>query len=284
MPEWVVHFYTGEEFCRIPRSTYEELNAFADLKEHDANRVIIDGHWLPESLFYLALVVYEKWGYEGLRALIHHHLLDYSDTLASSGKYGWLVKHYGPDYAREYIKGFCGKVLDNIVNDFMILFNALKREVDVSKVVHEVKRSWGEGTIQYLAEFTRVLEGDRARLLKFLEDLLRTANELRSCLSECIEEVLWLRHWGRFGDYCPICVSFIGPSEAYVLVPEVYAQKDLAYKVHNKCFESLKTRAKELLRQGFAKEEILKKLVEKSLPPSIKYEALKAVARHSPPS
>jgi len=61
-------------------------------------------------------------------------------------------------------------------------------------------------------------------------------------------------------------------------------QKDLAYKVHNKCFESLKTRAKELLRQGFAKEEILKKLVEKSLPPSIKYEALKAVTRHSPPS
>ena len=113
-----MHFYTGEEFCGIPRSTYEELNAFADLKEHDANRVIIDGHWLPEPLFYLALVVYEKWGYEGLRALIHHHLLDYSDTLASSGKYGWLVKHYGPDYAREYIKGFCGKVLDNIVQRF----------------------------------------------------------------------------------------------------------------------------------------------------------------------
>jgi hypothetical protein len=276
MPEWVVHFYTGENFCGIGRKVYEEVNRFIDLSVHDVNRVIVDGHWLPESLFYLALVSYEKWGCEGLKAVIHHNILDYLSTLASEGKYGWLVKYHGPSYAITDIMRFCGKVLDGIRNDFITLCSVLKGKNDPHEILLEVGKVWG--SIQTPKDFVNALKGERTKLLKLLEDMLKIVNELKSCIHMCVEEVVWLEFYREFKGICPVCSRAISPLETYISVPMEYAEKNLAYKVHKECFEILKTKANEILKQGLTKEKVFRALPEKSMPPSIIHEVLKMIA------
>jgi len=59
-----------------------------------------------------------------------------------------------------------------------------------------------------------------------------------------------------------------------VLIPAVYIGKGLAYKLHGECFERLRTKAEGLLKQGLAKEEAFKRLIENPMPPSVAWEAL----------
>jgi hypothetical protein len=278
MPEWIVHLYVGENFCRIRRRIYEEVNEFVDENIHDVGRIIVGGRWLPEPLLYLSFVSYERWGYEGLKAVLHHHILDYSNTLAAGGKYGWLIKYRGVDYAIVDVVKLCVKVLENIERDFAALLNILKRGMGLEDVVLRIEEVWGP--ILHPKDFKDILR-NCIKLSKLLEDVLGAVGEMRGCIDECVEEVLWLEFWGGFRgrglrDCCPICMSFINPSDTYMLIPADYVEKDLAYRVHKKCFEYLKARAWGILNKGLAWEEVLKKISDKSLPPSIKYEVLKA--------
>ena len=93
MAKHVVHEYLATRFSGLPLNIVREINRFIDVvgkyekraRElgvppkvfHDANRVITNGRWDLEALLYLVVVVYGKWGYEGIKASLHHHLLDY---------------------------------------------------------------------------------------------------------------------------------------------------------------------------------------------------------------
>jgi hypothetical protein len=60
-----------------------------------------------------------------------------------------------------------------------------------------------------------------------------------------------------------------------MLIPKEYVEKDLAYKVHERCFEFLKSRASAMLKQGLTKKGIFRRLKLDAIPPSIVYEVLK---------
>jgi hypothetical protein len=115
VPEWVVHLYTGEKFCGISRRVYSKVNEFIDSNPlgHDVNRVIVNGHWIPEALLYLTYTTYDIWGCEGVKAVLHHNLLDYCKTLITLNKRILLYLYYGIIY-EGYITEFVHKVLDNI--------------------------------------------------------------------------------------------------------------------------------------------------------------------------
>ena len=62
------------------------------------------------------------WGFIGLKAFLHHHLLDYAKTLACKGKYGYYVKKLkSPSIALGPILHFVLKTLDGILKDFSIV-------------------------------------------------------------------------------------------------------------------------------------------------------------------
>ena len=245
-----------------------------DTPPHDKNRVIVDGHWLPEALLYLAVVAYDAWGYSGLKAVLHHNLLDYAHTLATGGKYGWLAKYYGPQYAIVDVERLVRRVLDNIERDFSKPFNALRSGTDPYDVVREVAGSWFSG-VEYPDELANIFR--RGDAVKLLEELLRAVNELRDCIYSCVLEVVELvfHSQNRFKDVCPVCFSPIHSAEEYLRIPVEYVRKDLAYRVHRRCFEQLKNRARELLREGLSIREVLRRLPEKFMPPSIVCEAVK---------
>jgi hypothetical protein len=281
MPEWVVHLYTGERFCGIQRGVYEEVNRFIDSPEssHDVNRVIIDGHWIPEALLYLAFVCYERWGYEGLKACLHHHILDYSKTLASGGPHGHIVKSYRPGYSISVLK-FAYKVLDYIQKDFSTLSTMLKEGRDPHDILRVIEKSWFGG-IKYHDSFLDILKRRGRGLHEFIDNLLRVVEELKGCTSISIEEVAWLT-WrdqenGLYRDVCPVCKKPVAFPEAYTLIPNEYVRKNLAYKVHVNCFELLKGKARDFAKQGLSGKDIFRRLlVETSIPPTIAYEVLKS--------
>jgi hypothetical protein len=62
--------------------------------------------------------------------------------------------------------------------------------------------------------------------------------------------------------------------EDCVLIPAVYIGRGLAYKVHRGCFGHLRAVAEGLLKQGLAKGEAFKRLLENPMPPSVAWEAL----------
>jgi len=275
MPEWVVHTYTCSNFCGIPRGVCEEINRFIDSPPHDKNRAIDKGHWFPEPLLYLASVVYEKWGYSGLKAMLLHNLLDYANTLVIRSKYGWLVRDYGPHYYT-YFSGPVYEVLDNVERDFAEPLSKLRGGASPQEVAREVASSWAGG-VRYFDDLVKVFgEGNAVELLK---DLLRAVRELRGCLGICVLEVAYIESYvrGMYRDYCPLCPYVASPEPECVPIPLEYARRGIAYRVHRECFESLRSRARALLGEGLPLEEALRRLLaERYRPPSVAYEALKS--------
>jgi len=282
VPEWIVHLYTGESFCNIHRGVYEEINKFIDSipepEYHDANRVIVEGHWVPEALLHLALATYEGWGDIGLKAMLHHHLLDYSDTLVTTGPYGFLVRKYGPGYGITYVIGSVHKVLDHVESDFTTLLRLLKEGRDAYSIIQEVEKTWFGGIRHRESFLSMVIKEKRKDLERCIEDLLRAARELRECIDVSAMEVSylsWREEEGR-KDVCPLCKSPVSPLELSTMMPREYIQKGLAYKVHEKCFEYLKSVIEKTSKQGLSGVEIFRKLiVEHALPPSVAFEMLK---------
>jgi hypothetical protein len=190
MPEWAIHNYTAKNFCNLPEDVCNEINRFIDSNPlgHDVNRIIVDGRWIPEPLLYLGVVVYERWGYYGLKCMLHHNLLDYAHTLASTGPYGVAIKRgllfVNPE-AR--IKEFVHRVLDNIVKDFSPMLDVLERGGDIYDVIQRVESSelW---SAEYLDSFVKALK--EPFIIDFLRDLIKAVNELKECIDLCIHEML----------------------------------------------------------------------------------------------
>jgi hypothetical protein len=234
MPAWIVHLYTGESFCNIQRSVYEEVNKFIDsIPEHDANRVIVEGHWIPEALLYLALATYERWGYIGLKAMLHHHLLDYSNTLVTTGPYGLLVRKYGPSYGIIDVIRFVHKVLDHIESDFTTLLRLLKEGRDAYSIIQEVEKTWVGGIKRRESFLSMLIKEKYKDLERCIEDLLRATRELRECIHVSAMEVSYLS-WregnGHKDDY-PVCKSLASSLELSIMIPREYIQKSLAYNL-----------------------------------------------------
>ena len=81
MPKWNVHVELGK-YCSINEYIMEEINKFLDEGfKHDKGRLIIYGHWELSELLSVASYAYEKWGSLGVKALIHHHIMDYTCSL-----------------------------------------------------------------------------------------------------------------------------------------------------------------------------------------------------------
>jgi len=278
MPEWVIHSYTAENFCKLSRDVCDEINRFIDSNplEHDVNRVIINGHWLPEALLYLAVYIYEKWGYEGLKCMLHHNLLDYTHSLASSGPYGAMIKRLAlPGSAEPQIRRFVYIVLDNIVNDFLPILKIFEDGGGVYDIVQRVENRslW---RVEHLKSFVEVLK--KSYIINFLKDLLKVIDELRDCIGLCVLEVIMTEFYNekRFKDLCPWCFTSTF-EEDFILIPEEYRghPKNLAFRVHKNCFEELVRKAKEFLNEGLNEREILNKVMVKYMPPSIVWEAIK---------
>jgi hypothetical protein len=277
MPEWVIHNYIAENFCDISKNICDEINRFIDFNplEHDVNRIIINGHWDPEALLYLAVVIYKKWGYNGLKCMLHHNLLDYSHKLATAGKYGWLVRNYGVAYAINDIKSFVYKVLDGIVSDFSPILKILESGGDIYEVIQKIESDelWSAKNLKSFVDTLR-----EPYIINFLKDLIIAVNELKECMDLCVLEVLEVEFYtqDRFRDLCPICFSSTY-REDFILIPEEYRPKNLAFRVHKRCFEELTKKARELLYKGLNERETLRKVMIKFMPPSIVWEAVKRV-------
>jgi hypothetical protein len=71
----------------------------------------------------------------------------------------------------------CGKVLDDIRNDFITLFSILRINNDLYEILRGVVRVWG--FIQAIKDFVNALKGERTKLLKLVEDMLRIVDELK---------------------------------------------------------------------------------------------------------
>jgi hypothetical protein len=273
MPEWVIHNYTAKNFCNLPEDICNEINRFIDFNplEHDVNRIIVYGHWIPETLLYLGITVYEKWGYDGLKCMLHHNLLDYTHKLATAGKYGWLVRNYGPDYAISDVKSLVYKVLDGIVSDFFPILRILEIGGGIYEVVQKVESGelW---SVEHLESFVNALR--EPYTINFLKDLIKAVNELRECMDLCVLEVLEVELHTKFKDLCPVCFSSTY-GEDTILVPEEYRPKNLAFRVHRRCFEELVKKARELLAKGLSEKEALGSVMTKFMPPSLVWEAVK---------
>jgi len=100
MPKWSIHVELGRH-CGISEHVMKEINEFLDKGfEHDKGRLIIYGHWELRELLPIVNYVYERWGSAGIKALIHHHLMDYVCCLMTKLKYGALIKHIVSDISR----------------------------------------------------------------------------------------------------------------------------------------------------------------------------------------
>ena len=116
MPSWRIHKILAK-LCKIPEETIDWANEFVDKNPvaHDVGRVIVDGQWIPEILLHLAELVYENYGRDALKAVLHHHIIDYARTLLEGGKYGYMIKHRTTReriHAISEVLGFVDKVFE----------------------------------------------------------------------------------------------------------------------------------------------------------------------------
>jgi len=182
-----------------------------------------------------------------------------------------MLKNYGPEYVDEYIIEFIYKVLDNIEKDMAPILDMLKRGSKPYDVVNYIESKWLNG-IRSPESLLSVLRSSNT--LEFFECLVKAVDELRECMRWCILEVLFTSSWlRRFSDVCPWCVRIVSPLEPYMLIPSEYGGK-LAFRVHKKCFEELKTKACEYMKQGLRGRELFRKLYIKYMPSSIVYETI----------
>ena len=279
MPEWCFHKVTGE-WCSIPRSLMDRINRFVDNPSkpeyHDSNRLIVSGHWLPMPLLCLALVVYEYHGRIGVKALLHHHLLDYANTLLTRGKWRSILKMLGPDQALIGVSNLVTSVLNNIVKDFTRL-----KDLDLIPLLKELigyEFSWlifTENEIYFIKkELDNLVDKDRSRIIvpeeqirkyhelidkaKLVKEvsnlLVKCAEELKPCIKEAVRELTLLKS-GFFKDICVICkCSLVGEE----------VEKIGFYKAHRNCIKTLLKKPRNEIEESL-----------KHLPPSVAKEILK---------
>jgi len=273
MPKWRVHEALAE-LCGIPRALMRELNEFIDStgdpRFHDVNRVIIEGRWDPEALAYADYVVLERWGYEGLKAFLCHHMLDYAEQLALSRRVH--ETHMG-SYVVSWVKGLVNKVLDGIIRDFEVLLRlALKKSLggrggSNRNVIEDIEKLWGV-KLEHPEDLVRLIEGGGA--LNLSAAIVEAVRDIRECLNESVYELV-VFYLGFPKDSCVICKAFVSPSERYIIY------EDLEYRVHERCLTWLRSRVDTVISRAniHARKEIYRFIVrEWALPATIAYKVV----------
>lgn len=260
MPKWVVHEVLGE-LCGISKQLMRELNNFIDSigdpTFHDANRVIIRNRWDPEALLYAAYVVLEKWGFDGLRAFLHHHLLDYAEGIGL--RFRVHKTHSGNYYLTEVLNNVYA-VLRNIEKDFKVFDDLLS--LVPQEALGVLEKEWGV-RFQYPSEVLNILT-EMDKVIETAKALLNASKSLEECLKDCIHELI-VFYLSFPKDYCVICKSIVSSMEGF-------RETKLGYKVHDKCFEHLKRKASELLNR-MNKKEVYKWLIrECAIPASLAHQ------------
>jgi len=273
MPKWRVHEALAE-LCGIPRALMRELNEFIDSigdpRFHDVNRVIVGGRWDPEALAYVGYVVLERWGYEGLRAFLHHHLLDYAEQLALSRR---VHETHMESYVVSWIEGLVNKVLGGIVRDFEVLLRlALKKSLDGrdgsnKNVTEDIEKLWGV-RLEHPGNLVRLIEGGGA--LNLSAAIVEAVRGIRECLNESVYELV-VFYLGFPRDSCVICKASVSPSERYI------TYEDLEYRVHERCLTWLRSRVDTVISRAniHVRKEIYRFIVrEWALPATIAYKVV----------
>jgi len=229
MPRHEVHEVLGE-LCGISRSLMKELNVFIDSVRdhifHDANRVIRAAHWNPEALLYIASIVYRKWGKMGLKAFLHHHLLDYTETLISKGRYGAIFKYAIEDIRRsgfvrlakniktgdlrslmglldprsyglidlredEFTEQFSiilyGRFVAKVLENIVTDFSFLIKSIES----HGYERILGMWRPKHPKELKRLLMEEAT--IKISQSLIETSKELKRCIQSTIHKFIQLK-------------------------------------------------------------------------------------------
>lgn len=253
MPPWIVHEVLGE-LCDIPRELMREINNFIDsIKDpeaHDLNRVILHKRWHPEALFHLTVIILDRYGFKGLRATLHHHLLDYAEGI---GRRHRVHKTFMGYYLYPEIAGAVRGVMDNAVKDFEVL--------DKVKLVRDLEERWGV-TIKYPEDVLKIIK-DRGYVKELKDSLIKAVDSLRTCIMECVYELI-VYYLSFPKDSCVICKCLCHSNEKYRI-------SELGYRIHEECLNRLKSRASELLK-GMSREDAYKRLAKDATPYTIAYQ------------
>lgn len=140
-----------------------------DPKLHDFNRLIINGHWLPESVFPEAYFFYNYFSDEGVKAMLLHHILDYIAHFVRDIRYF--------SYGRQWVISFISKLFENLEIDSKRLLNVEQR-----KLCQETRF---ERFISYYPT------GEELEILRLVIKTIRELiNPLRKCVMENINSIL----------------------------------------------------------------------------------------------
>jgi len=204
-----------------------------DPKWHDVNRVIVDGHWNPKALLYLAVFIYKHFQRSclALKASIHHHIVDYTYTVISSSKHGYIVKYYVCTalsrakndietlYSNKVVKDiatrFPIKVLNKIIEDFEPLLNLNDTELlNILKSeypgVFSSEELWfvneltmnpdvGESTSHIVRKMMEQLMNKVNLVRETIRCLVRISRELLECMPIVIAHLIKYRCYELFG-------------------------------------------------------------------------------------
>jgi len=211
MPGWDVHCELAEMLCGIPKDIMNNMNKVIDeLTYHDINRIIVKGHWNPLALLHESLFHYENWGYIGIKAALHHHLLDYAATLLTGGKYGYLLKEkvYLGLAVSSVIK-FVESVLNHIEEDFTVLtrLSGSLLESEFQNIVEnffEKCKYWDDPKARNEAK--RYMYYKTTLVRESSQALIRASKELKDCIKDCIWDLAIFKLWK---DHCIVCKNKI---------------------------------------------------------------------------
>jgi len=135
------------------------------------DRLIEGGHWDLKELLTLSLLVYRRWEHLGLKAFLHHHILDYMEKLTRTPKIIYLRKlqlHY--IYARDQILHEVRKwtlaALRNLEDDLNMIRKSIKTPILAEEIIPML--------ITYAREIRDYIESTNAvkRLLKQLRVII----------------------------------------------------------------------------------------------------------------
>ena len=191
MPRWRVYEVLGE-LCGIPRSIMWSINEFLDIgHDHDKGRLIVYGHWDPKELHSLAASVYRRWGVEGVKAALHHHIMDYVCTLLTKLKYGKLVRHIIDEVMKRglavvYEDVETGQVyMSSNITSKTLRMRYLRKE-DVTGYIQDA-------LLPMLDQVLKLIDRDfRAKSDEVSELLTQLARKLKLCIRESANKLIKL--------------------------------------------------------------------------------------------
>ena len=190
MPRWIVHESLGE-FCGISRNLMHEVSKFIDLGlDHDKGRLIAYSHWDPNKLYEMASEVYEKYGVEGVKAMLHHHLMDYVCSLLTKLKYGALVRHIVREIKRTgfvvvYEDVNTGQVYTNPSARGLLRTISLRRGEAVEFVYNKVKTMVNNVLNLINKDFSK----QRDDVEKLLYSLSR---DMKECIEKSVRRLVYI--------------------------------------------------------------------------------------------